>query len=263
MVLNNRFKWFVMISFTTLVVICILILGLIMHLTPLNLITIILISIGACIVGYAIARFAAKYIYSQINIDNGKLNVGIQVLSNSTKEHLIEYILKPNDVFAFILYNYYHNSQSGRVRYFYRWMILIAFVIEVFVIIILTLILPQKWLLLIIIASILALFTLVYYISSPLIMRRNMRGIINRSNVQNVNKLIGKHQLSITTNTMTDKTDIGIKITPWNDVEWIAFTKQYLFISIRDSDPCIIPKTAFTGNIAFKQFIQNIKASHD
>ena len=219
-------------------------------------------TVGGAIVGALVALLFLKVIYPQLGIDGKKSSVyrNMQASPAEKKEMHVEYELNTDDALAFHLYNYEHSPQLGRARKLLRRALLFAVAVELLAAILLVVAFGKHYLPFVLVLCAFALLTLLYYVFSPSLMRKGLKGAVVRNYGQRKDKLTGKHKLSIAPDAVTDITDMGESTTRWDAIEWIASTDQYLFMMVRGSGPHIVPRRAFADDAPFKQFIDTAKA---
>ena len=110
-----------------------------------------------------------------------------------------------------------------------------------------------------VISALLFLWAIFYY----MIVRKVFRKSVVRNNSWGMNKLTGKHNLSITPDNVTHRNNLIESTNPWSDVEWIKSTDKYLFIKVHGLGPYIVPKRAFTNEEEFKLFIDTARTYYE
>ncbi len=237
----------------------VLFIGLIAHVSIRDLLIAGLMAIG---IGFVVGELGSwlffRFIYPQLRSSDEKLVVG----AAEKKEMDIEYELKADDVLAFHLYFYERSPQRRRTRKLLRRMLLLAFALEILVIIVVLAALGTKAVPFLAALGILTLLTLLYYLFSPLLLRKIIRVAVAKQYGQGSDQLTGKHKLSITQDGVTDITGMGESKTRWKAVEWVTSTDQYLFMTVRGSGPYIVPRGAFSDETTFSQFADTAKSYH-
>jgi hypothetical protein len=76
---------------------------------------------------------------------------------------------------------------------------------------------------------------------------------------QKPNKLVGKHQMSITADAITDISEIGESTTNWKGISNFVSNDKYLFLLVRGADVYIVPKRAFPDVASFTQLVDTAK----
>lgn len=72
---------------------------------------------------------------------------------------------------------------------------------------------------------------------------------------QGRNDVVGKHELSITQETIKDSTEMDEHMIRWDVMEDVVETDQHLFIILHGLvEACIIPKRAFPDEVSFTKF---------
>jgi uncharacterized membrane protein len=262
MVPSNRFVRNTAISAVVGFAIISLIIGLIMQAPQRALLLIVSIAIGAGTIGALIGLLILRMIYAQFRSDGEKLKVGKNARDNLVEAMYIEYELNTDDALAFHLYNYEHSPQLGHARKLVRRGLLFAVAVELLAAAVIAVALGKGYLLFVLVLCAFALLTFLYYVVSPSLMRKGLRGTVARAYSQGKNKLTGKHKLSITPDGVTDIADIGETTTRWDAIEWLASTDQYLFMMVRGSGPHIVPKRSFADEAEFRQFVEASKVHH-
>lgn len=182
---------------------------------------------------------------------------GIKSISESPSMKIsIEYNLQIDDVIAFYIFNQEQSLTLGSARKIMRYFLLIVFFLEVMVVITLLAVLGREQLQAALFIATLALLTLLYYLFFNILSRKIIKGKMVKNHLQKPNKLVGKHSLSISPEFISDATDVGESSISWRAVEYVASTKQYLFIVVIGSEPYIVPEKAFPDEAAFQQFIK-------
>jgi hypothetical protein len=247
----------------SVVLLIVLIIGWIAHVSLRDLLIMVLMTIGmGAVIGGLMGWLFFKFIYPQLGIVSQKLAVGTNVPVNLSKEMSVEYELNIDDALAFHLYNYEHSPQLGRVWKLLHHSLLFVVAIEILIAIVLIIADGKDMLPISTTLGVLAVLTFLYYIFRPLLMRKLLKWAAKRSYGQGPNKLIGKHELSITPDVVTDITDMGESTTRWNAIEYVASTNQHIFMQVRASSPYIVPRRAFADGAAFRQFVEAAKACH-
>jgi hypothetical protein len=82
----------------------------------------------------------------------------------------------------------------------------------------------------IVFASVIVLY---YYV----IRSQMVRNMVISSYRDNPNRLLGKHELSISSESIVDRNGMGESVTPWKNVNFFAADKQYLYIGLPDAEP--------------------------
>ncbi|MFC1989144.1 YcxB family protein [Chloroflexota bacterium] len=243
----------------------VLTIGLIAHVSLLELLIMGLMTIG---IGFFMAGLIGwlflKFIFSVIQSNEENSLVGTNVRESLAREMTMEYELITDDVLAFYLYNHEYNPQLEHARKLLRRMLLVSSAFEFLVAIILLVVFGEQQLLLAVFIMAFAILTLLWYIFSPSIFRKILKREVTRKYGQSQNKLAGKHKLSITSDAVTDINDMGESKTRWNAIEYVASTDQYLFMLGSDLNPYpyIVPRSTFTDESAFSQFVDTAKTYH-
>ncbi|MFC1928097.1 YcxB family protein [Chloroflexota bacterium] len=257
---SKRFVTITAIAAVAALTIMWLIIGLIMHAPQITLLWIALIAIGTGTTGALIGWLILKLTYPGLR-SNGEISpIDRDAQANLREKMYVEYELNNDDILSFYSYKYEHSPGPGRARKLIRRTLLSAIAVELIAALVLGVAFGNQYLLLILLLCVFALLTLLYYVFSPSVMRKSLRGTVTRNYGQGKDKLTGKHKLSIATDAVTDSSDVGESITRWNAVEWIESTDQYLFVMVRGSGPHIVPRRAFANEEAFRQFVDTAKA---
>lgn len=249
---------------TTLVVfLIVLIIVLAVHASIHDTVIALLGSIGLTIaIGLLFCPVFFWFVFTQLpNVEN-KTDGIYKTQENGRLKTSIEYELSIDEVIAFYIFNRERSPTLGKVRRIMRLLLLITFAIEVSIVIILLTVLGQDELPIAIFVAVLALFTSLYYVLFNILSRKVIKRKMVRSHLQKPNKLVGKHLLSISPDTISDSTDGGESSTSWNIVEYVASTEQYLFIAVRSSEPYIVPGNVFPDDALFNQFIKLVEKYH-
>ena len=91
------------------------------------------------------------------------------------------------------------------------------------------------------------LLALILFVLVPFSMRRSLRRrVIKMFNEGESQGAVGKHHLSITRSSVTDKTTRGKTTTNWVDVKKVVLMDRYVFIYISDTSAHIVPRRAFS-----------------
>jgi hypothetical protein len=258
-VLNSIFKHFTtfLIIFTTSVVLIIWLTIGILTQTKLQelLIGVMAVIAGGFAISGGIGWLFTKFIFPQL-MNNERNSASSSVNMNIEKS--VEYELREDDIIGFHLFNY---RQYNRARHIIRLLIFV-FILEILLIISILTFIGGKWLFVSIIIGILAIITILYYFFAPFFLRMAIRRRLTK-NYQNSNKLIGKHRFSILPIGFTDVTAVGEQTTHWDSVGYVASDGIHLFIFVRDNGPFIVPRTAFTDDSMFMEFVNLAKTYHE
>jgi len=215
--------------------------------------------------GSIIGWFIVKAIYLQTYNSDYMEEMPTKIDTESSKELAIIYELSPADIMAYQMSSGINSRQFIRNRNVLRRLILFTstFLIFVAVFIILYFQSDQFLFSVSICIIVLSVFTLLWMIISPPLLRRFAWQVIRKTYSEGKNKLIGKHRLLINKEGVKDTTDMGDSMTRWDAITNISSDDKYLFIAARASDTYIIPRNAFTDDSSFQNFIETANAYHD
>lgn len=170
----------------------------------------------------------------------------------------IQYELNLDDLKAYLAYQYVKNPKVIRSQ---KLMLRICLPLSIFCLIMAILLaFSAKDIFLSIIVGIIAISGIFYSIYFVKFMLRIINQAANRTYGQKPSRVIGKHWLLISSDGMTDVTDIGQSTTRWNGIDWFASNEKYLFLVVRGSNFYIIPKNAFSNESSFNQFVETAKS---
>ncbi len=240
-----------------------LVIGLVAQLSIRDLFIIALMTFGigtvvAGLVGWLFLRF----VYPQLGTNDDKPSVNTNIQVSPAEKIYADYELNNDDMLSYYSYNYEQSPTLGRARKLIRRALLLAIAVELLVAVVLLVVLGRSYLPFAVALAAFAVLAILYYLLSPLLIRKSLRGVVARDYGHGRDKLTGKHKLSISPDAVTDITDMGESTTRWNAIEWIASTDQYLFMAVRGSGPYIVPRRAFANEEAFRQSVDTAKAYH-
>jgi len=217
--------------------------------TLLVTIVVTVVGIGGGLLGWLIMRI----VYNRLIVPSKNAPINKPTTIKLPKELNVEYELNIDDVLAFYSYNF-QRPPLGRSRILLRYSNLAFAILLACCAAILWVIDRQSiWPIFIIIIAVMMLF---FFFFSLFLTGKALKSAVLKNYGQGKNRLVGKHEFSITPTELTDKTDMGETITLWEAIEYVATTNQYLFLVVRASGPFIVPKKAFANDITFKQFAE-------
>ncbi|MFH0769584.1 MAG: YcxB family protein [Chloroflexota bacterium] len=244
---------------TIAVLLIVLVIGVISHVSLRDLLIMALMVIVIDIlIGTLASWLFLRIIYPKLGFVVEKPIISKAFRADLLKEEKIEYEVKRDDVLAFHLFNYEHSPILGRARRLMRFMLLPSIILMLLSSIVSVAIFGRNYISFAVGVGFFTVLILIYYIFSPPLIRKGFTKIVERDYGRGKDKLTRKHKLSISSETVTDITDMGESTTHWDTIEWIASTDQHLFMAVRGSGPHIVPRRAFTNEEAFKQFVDTV-----
>ena len=75
---------------------------------------------------------------------------------------------------------------------------------------------------------------------------------------QDLRSWLGRHNLTITPQSLTDKSHLVTSTWRWEAIEWIIRTDSHVFLMVKSGGAYIVPKTAFDDANEFEQFIEMV-----
>jgi hypothetical protein len=232
------------------------------HLSPLTLLILSLGTIGVCALGTFLGWLALRAIFPDYWKFKSKQSAQGSEESNQEKQARVIYKLTGEDIVASQPYISGESSITGHQRKLARLSLIVASLIGLAVASLILVFFPEYNLLaiaLFVISALLFLWAIFYY----MIVRKVFRNSVVRNNAWGMNKLTGKHNLSITPDNVTCINNLIESTNPWSDVEWIKSTDKYLFIKVHGLGPYIVPKRAFTNEEEFKLFIDTARTYYE
>jgi hypothetical protein len=76
---------------------------------------------------------------------------------------------------------------------------------------------------------------------------------------QGKNGVVGQHKYSITQGGVHDITAVDVTTIKWDAIENIVQTKTHMFIVVRPLTALIVPRSGFSNDSAFSQFVEDTK----
>jgi hypothetical protein len=210
------------------------------------------------IIGFTLSLFYSKFLFNnEYNANIIETNNNIEITLD--KEIQVNFELNIKDILSYKIYSYDHYIPIKKSRRLMRRVALLAFFIEILSAAILYLTYTPIQLLLVIIFVVIAMFTFLWSLLSPWIIKKaTIRAILGGYD-KSLNSLIGKHSLAITPEAITDKSDFGELTIHWKAINQIESAERYIFIYPSTNIPYIIPKSAFIDEATFTQFINTSK----
>ncbi|MDO8717284.1 MAG: YcxB family protein [Dehalococcoidales bacterium] len=212
-------------------------------------------------IGIAISWVVLKKLYLSYSGGNTRPKYP-SVQMQSGEEFEVGYKLDFNDVMAFYSFHFEQSPQLGRTRRLLRRVLLLVLSTQLVGIITILLAFGTQYKLIILALGALSALTILYYIASPALSRMVLRREVMAKYGQRENELTGKHEVKVTPNAVFDFTFLGESRTPWDAIDYVATTDQYLFLFVRGANPHIIPRRAFADEATFRQFSEVAKAYH-
>jgi len=169
----------------------------------------------------------------------------------------VEYEVGLDDVMALVAH---HNQSSPSDR---RNSVLMIGVVVVFVAIAVVPALASHWevytnnlgSILIYLGAVAVLAALLYNTFSPAARLKQVRNTLTKAYREGKGRgVIGRHTLSVTPESLLDKTEMGEKMIQWGEVEKVSATPTYAFIYTGETSAVIVPHRAFADEAAFEEF---------
>lgn len=231
-----------------------LIIGIITHVPVKNLFWMPLTGFIGATIGVSIALLIFRLAYSQSLDGKEKQLSDINIRKNTIDKLSIDYELFDYDVLSFYLYKFEHYSISGKARKMIRKIILVTAASELIAAAVIMVIAGRSFLHFSIVLAAFAIFTITYYLISPVIFRRKLRRKLLRDYKQFCGIVTGKHEFSISPESIVNLNNMGESTTLWDTIESVITTDKYIFFMIINADGYILPKRAFPDNKSSKQF---------
>jgi hypothetical protein len=211
------------------------------------------------ITGLILSWLYSKLLFSQESNTNVK-NISKKIETIFENKIQVDFELNIKDILAYKIFSYDHYIPIIKSRRIMRRVTLLAFLVEILIAVILYLVYNPTQLLLVIIIILIAIFTFLWGLFSPWIIKRaTIRAILGGYD-KSLNGLIGKHTLAITYEAITDRSDFGELTIRWQAIDQLESAEQYVFIYPQTAIPLIIPKKAFADDASFRNFFETAKA---
>ncbi len=245
---------------TILITLVSIVIGWTMHLSLWNLLMLALIVVICCSVGLSIGWLFWMPVLRQAQKVGKKLVMDTSLQNNPVEKLHVEYEQNIDDVLAYNFHYLEQSPQLGHARKQMRHIVPVTIAFSLLIAIILEVLFGKQLLPFVVAIGVIMVLTFLWSVVSPLLMRKVVRRTVSRKYARGRNKLIGNHRLSISSDSVIDITDMGKSTIRWSDVTYVASNAQYLFVSVRASEPYIVPRRAFASEEAFKQFVEAVKA---
>jgi hypothetical protein len=239
-----------MIKFVTVIVLILGIMGLSIGLfmgtdiITMSLVIGVLIGIGVIIP--FIVWLAVRIYYHDKSLGRNKYK-NVSTLSEQCLN--IKYELTNDDIINFI------NQSYKEIRRVSKRIAFTSIIIEIFVLLIMIILFDERLIYLQYFVGILALLTLLWLVYLFL----NKKEIQKTRLYNNLNNLVGKHDLTISYDNILETTKNTQSISKWNSISKIVLSNSYLVFIRHKLGPYIIPKSAFRDEQELEQFIDTAK----
>jgi hypothetical protein len=171
----------------------------------------------------------------------------------------IQYELDLNDIKSYLDYTWNNSKKQRRMRKIIRIFFVSVGVLFIIAAIVLPLI-GQLSASIAIILGLVGLYSIFFGIFWIEFWKRTIYKQTIKMYNRKPNTMIGKHQLSITSEGITDINDIAQSNMHWGGISWYANNDQYLFFSGYVNNVYIIPRRAFVDETSFNQFVETAKS---
>jgi hypothetical protein len=170
----------------------------------------------------------------------------------------IQYVLNLDDVIAYHSYLWEHNTKIKQT-YTVMTRILIAFGIVLLVLTVIDVRVLNADIWVAVVNGVLGVCAILFAAFWPKLWRRiTMRSIMKRYS-RKPPRVIGKHELSITSEGVTDIDEIEPSFARWDEIVLLASNGKYLFLLTSGPNFHIVPQRAFSDQASFGQFVETAK----
>lgn len=174
----------------------------------------------------------------------------------------IEYTLDIDDLKAFIYYYYGHNPKIKRSLAQLRNITMplgILFIVVPVTFVILAML--NVWVA--IFAGLMGIYFILLGIFWPKYLRYNMLKSTAKIDGYKPHRVVGKHKLTITSESVIDNSDAGQFSTKWDGIDWLVSDAGYLYLQTRRNTFYIIPQKAFPDASSFTHFVETARSYYE
>ena len=168
----------------------------------------------------------------------------------------IEYQNTLDDILAL---NWYHHRASPAAR---RTLLLFQYGLPIAIVVLVVLItLAAGWSLFTIVPAV--VLALAWFALVPQMQKRNLQKQIVRLYAEGRDRgIVTGHKVSMSSSSITDRTDRGETTTAWKDVDKVVATEKHVFIYVGPQSALIVPRGAFPGESEYNAFVDAAMRYH-
>jgi hypothetical protein len=155
--------------------------------------------------------------------------------------------------------NWYHHRTSPAAR---RTLRLFQYVLPLaIVLIVLVITFAAGWSKMSLLPA--AVLALAWFALVPRMQKRNLQKRIVKLYAEGRDRgIVTGHKVSISSSSITDRTDHGETKTAWKDVDKVVATEKYVFIYVGPESALIVPKRAFPHESKYGAFVDTVMRHH-
>ena len=155
--------------------------------------------------------------------------------------------------------NWYHHRASPGAR---RTLLLFQYGLPVAIVLIVVIItFAAGWSTFTIVPAV--VLALAWFALVPRMQKRNLQKQVVKLYAEGRDRgIVTGHKVSMSSSSITDRTDRGETKTAWKDVDKVVGTEKYVFIYVGPESALIVPRGAFPGESEYRAFLDAAMRYH-